>query len=117
MFIVKMENINYEKLGFKAGLEIHQQLDGKKLFCKCPGLLQNKEPDFVVKRKLHKVAGETGEVDVAAQYESSLNKEFVYQAYNDSTCLVELDEEPPRLINENALNEAIKIALLLNCEI
>jgi glutamyl-tRNA(Gln) amidotransferase subunit E len=31
--------------------------------------------------------------------------------------LVELDEEPPKEINEAALDEAIKISLLLNCEI
>ncbi len=109
--------IDYEKLGFKAGLEIHQQLDTGKLFCKCPAFLQSKGPDFIVKRRLHRVAGETGEVDVAAEYESSLGREFIYQGYRDSNCLVELDESPPDMINSDALEEAIKIALLLNCEI
>lgn len=109
--------LDYQKLGFKAGLEIHQQLDTGKLFCKCPGFLRNDSPDLIVKRKLHKVAGETGEVDVAAEYEASLDKEFIYQYYKNTNCLVELDEEPPHLINEKALDEALKIALLLNCEI
>lgn len=109
--------MDYDKLGLKAGLEIHQQLDTGKLFCKCPGLLRKDEPDFVVKRKLHAVAGEEGEVDVAVKHEASLDKEFEYQGYDDSTCLVELDEEPPHEINGNALEEALKIALLLNCEI
>ncbi len=109
--------IDYEKTGLKAGLEIHQQLDTGKLFCKCPGYLKSEKPDFIVKRRLHAVAGETGEIDVAAMHEAALNREFVYQCYNDNVCLVDLDEEPPHLINEKALDEALKIALLLNCEI
>lgn len=109
--------IDYDKIGFKSGLEIHQQLDTGKLFCSCPGYLRQDEPHFSIKRKLHAVAGETGSVDVAVEHESSLDREFEYQGYNDSTCLVEIDESPPEMINESALNEAIKIALLMNCEI
>ena len=105
--------LDYAKIGFKAGLEIHQQLDCGKLFCKCPAYLRSDEPDFIVKRKLHKVAGETGEIDEAVKYESGLGKEFNYQAYNDNCCLIELDEEPPKMINSIALDEALKIALLL----
>lgn len=109
--------IDYVKAGLKSGLEIHQQLDTGKLFCKCPGYLRQDEPDFVVKRKLHAVAGETGEVDSAVAHEAALDKEFHYQGYRDSCCLIEVDEEPPREVNSDALEEAIKIALLLNCEI
>ena len=109
--------MDYKKIGFKAGLEIHQQLDSGKLFCHCPGYLRKDEPDYTIQRKLHKVAGETGEIDTAVLYEASLNKTFEYQGYNDTTCLVELDEEPPKEINEDALDEAIRISLLLNCEI
>jgi len=110
--------IDYGRLGIKAGLEIHQQLDiGGKLFCRCPAFLRSEEPDFIVRRKLHAVAGETGEVDIAVGYEASLKKEFVYQGYSDTNCLLELDEEPPHLIDEKALEEVLKIALLLNCEI
>ncbi len=110
--------LNYGELGLKSGLEIHQQLDGdgKKLFCSCPSVLRKDEPDFIIKRKLHAIAGESGNVDAAAEYQSSLNKEFVYQGY-DSVCLVEMDEEPPHEINQNALRIAIEIALLLNCKI
>ena len=97
-------------------MEIHQQLDTKKLFCNCPSLLRNDEPDFIVKRKLHVVAGEAGKVDVAAAHEASLGKEFVYQGY-DTTCLVELDEEPPHQINKEAFQIALHISLLLNCKI
>ena len=111
-----MEKTDYTKIGFKSGLEIHQQLDTNKLFCNCSSLLRSDEPDFAVKRKLHVVAGETGEVDVAASHEASKNKEFIYQGYN-TTCLVEIDEEPPHEINKEALKIALQISLLLNCQI
>jgi len=112
-----MPKIDYEKLKFKSGLEIHQQLDSSKLFCDCPSVLRNDEPDFEVKRKLHAVAGESGEIDIAAKHQAELDKEFIYQGYNENTCLVELDEEPPHEINKEALKIAIQIALLMNMKI
>lgn len=111
------EHLDYGKLKFKSGLEIHQQIDTKKLFCDCPSVLRNDEPDLNVTRKLHAVAGEKGEVDIAAQYQASLKKEFIYEFYKDNDCLVELDEEPPHMINQEALKIALQVALLLNCEI
>ena len=110
------EKLNYEKLGLKCGLEIHQQLDMSKLFCNCPSLLRQEEPDFTVRRKLHAVAGESGEVDVAAAYQASLGKEFVYQGY-DTTCLVELDEEPPHEINNEILKIVLHISVLLHAKV
>jgi Glu-tRNA(Gln) amidotransferase subunit E-like FAD-binding protein len=112
-----MADIDYSAFKFKSGLEIHQQLDSHKLFCNCPSILRNDEPDFTVQRKLHAVAGESGEVDVAAQYQANLKKEFIYQGYKSNTCLIELDEEPPHEINKEALKIALQIALLLNCTI
>ena len=111
-----MEELDYEKLKFKAGLEIHQQLNTKKLFCNCPSFLRKDEPDYFINRKLHVVAGEGGEVDIAARHEVLKNREFVYQGY-DTTCLVELDEEPPHEINQEALKIALQIAILLNAKI
>ena len=112
-----LNKIDYSKLGFKAGLEIHQQLDSHKLFCNCPSLLRQDEPDFEVSRRLHAVAGESGEVDIAAMHEASLDKEFIYQGYGNNVCLIDLDEEPPHEINKDALKTALHIALLLNCKI
>ncbi|MBS3072338.1 Glu-tRNA(Gln) amidotransferase subunit GatE [Candidatus Pacearchaeota archaeon] len=108
--------MDYNKLGFKSGLEIHQQLDTKKLFCNTSSFLRSDEPKYLVKRKLHAIAGETGEIDEAVKYESGKDKEFVYQGY-DSISLIELDEEPPLAINEEALEIGLHIALLLNCDI
>ncbi len=112
-----LRNLDYEKLGMKAGLEIHQQLDTHKLFCNCSSELVNTEPDFLVKRKLHAVAGEVGDVDVAVRFEAGKDREFIYQAFNGNTCLVELDESPPEMINLEALKITLQVALLLNCEI
>jgi len=41
----------------------------------------------------------------------------LYEGYNDTVSLVELDEEPPKPINQDALDIALEIALLLNCQI
>jgi Glu-tRNA(Gln) amidotransferase subunit E-like FAD-binding protein len=111
-----MLKVDYKKLEMKSGLEIHQQLNTGKLFCNCPSVLRSDEPDYIIKRKLHAIAGESGEIDVAAKYEASLEKEFEYYVY-DTNCLVELDEEPPHEINQDALKIVLQIALLLNCKI
>jgi len=111
------ENLDYSELGLKSGLEIHQQLDTGKLFCRCPSVLRKDEPDSFVSRKLHAVQGESGKVDAAALYQASLNKTFIYQGYDENTCLVELDEEPPREIDRNALKIALQISILLNAKI
>lgn len=109
--------LDYAKLGFKCGLEIHQQLEGNKLFCACPSDIRKESPDFSVKRRLRAAAGETGSKDRAAEYEQTKQKEFVYQGYRNATCLVELDEEPPNEVNQKALKTAIQVAQLLNCKL
>src|SRR3989344_7589074 len=100
----------------KCGIEIHQQLDSHKLFCHCPSVLRSDVAGFSIKRKLHAVAGESGAVDAAAKHEALRDRTFVYEGF-DTTCLVELDEEPPQLINSEALATALHVALLLHCEI
>ena len=106
--------MNKEEL--KAGLEIHQQLDTHKLFCSCPSLLRNDEPEEVFQRELNPVVGETGQIDTAAAFEKLKDKTFHYQFF-DTNCLVELDEEPPHDINQEALKIALQIAHLLNAKI
>ena len=108
---------DYSKLGFKAGLEIHQQLDTPKLFSGAPSFLRNDEPHYRIERRLHAVAGESGKVDEAVAHEAALGKTFIYEGYNDTISLVELDEEPAHTINQEALDVVLTVALLLNCEI
>jgi len=109
--------MDYQKLGFKCGLEVHQQLEGKKLFCSCDTRNSDQEPDVKFERRLRAVAGETGEVDIAAKHEMQKGKKFIYEADSDDTCLVEYDEEPPHELNKQALETTIKIALMLNAKI
>lgn len=104
--------------GLKAGLEIHQQLDtAKKLFCGCRSGLSKDKPTRSVARRLRPVAGESGEIDIAASYEILKNKQFEYEVYQQESCEVELDEELPHQMNTEALSIALQIAVMLNCGI
>ena len=106
--------MDYKSLGLKCGIEIHQQLDSKKLFCNCPAKIKDGEPDASFHRQLRAVVGETGEVDKAALHEQARKKNFIYNYYDDCCCLVELDEEPPNPINEEAVKTAFVVSKLLN---
>lgn len=114
-----MEDFDYEKLGLKCGLEIHQQLETKKkLFCRCPSELQGtREPDFTVKRYMRPVLGEMGTFDKAMLTEYKKGKTIIYEGYNDVICTYELDDTPPFHCNDEARRIALKIALLLNANI
>ena len=114
--VVKEEKEN-KKVEMKSGIEIHQQLDTGKLFCRCPSILRNEKGDWVARRKLHAVAGESGRVDLAAKHERDKNKEFIYEGFSDTCCLIEYDEEPPLQMDKEALKIVLQVALLLNCEI
>jgi len=99
----------YSKIGLKAGLEIHQQLDTKeKLFCSCEPNLFKEEPEFTFIRKLRPAQSELGQIDSAAIFEFQKETEILYEANNDTACLVEMDEEPPHDLNR----EAVEISLL-----
>ncbi|MBR9690528.1 Glu-tRNA(Gln) amidotransferase subunit GatE [Candidatus Woesearchaeota archaeon] len=112
-----MEKLDYKKLGLKCGIEIHQQLDTKKLFCDCKSEIVDGKPDFEVKRELRAVIGETGNIDQAALHEQKKQKKYVYYGYTSSSCLVELDEEPPHIMNKDALEITLQASLLLNARI
>jgi len=113
-----MSEHDYEALGLVAGLEIHQQLDtATKLFCDSPTELRDPaESDREFTRYLHPTKSELGELDEAALEESRVDREFTYLAY-DSTCLVEEDDEPPRRVDGEALDVALRIADLLDVSV
>src|SRR3989338_10942969 len=108
--------LDHKGLGLKTGLEIHQQLDGKKLFCKCSVNIQDTKPDFEIQRNLRASQSELGKLDKASLYELKKGKYFVYQGYNNSNCLVELDESPPEELNKEALGIALQVSLLLKAK-
>jgi glutamyl-tRNA(Gln) amidotransferase subunit E len=110
--------MDYEKLGLKMGLEIHQQLNTeKKLFCPCKCELTDKKPDYKLLRYLRPTQSELGKIDRAAFEESRRKLEFTYESYDHETCLVEADDEPPHPLNMEALEIALVIASLLNMNV
>lgn len=109
--------MDYKELGFKCGIEIHQQIEGKKLFCSCPTSIRKGSHDFMIKRFLRASAGEMGEIDKAALHEQMKSKYFLYECSEETTCLVEMDEEPPHHVNKEALDAALQICTMLKCKI
>ena len=106
---------NWDELGLMMGLEIHQQLNTKhKLFCPCSTDLTDNEHDEEIIRNLRPTQSELGQIDRAALQESLRDMTFKYEAYNNHTCLVENDDEPPHALNREALDICITIASLLN---
>jgi glutamyl-tRNA(Gln) amidotransferase subunit E len=95
----------------KAGLEVHQQLAVGKLFCGCPADLSEEVTDAFT-RSLRAAGGESRAVDVAAALQASRGLVYRYEG-GPSSCLVEMDEEPPHPLNEAALDAALTLALLL----
>ncbi len=108
--------MNYGSLGFKCGIEIHQRLDTRKLFCNCSSSMKE-EPDGEVLRKLRAVPGEMGGVDPAVLYEFLRDRRFIYKTYPNESCEVELDEEPPHEIREEAMEIALQVAKMFECEV
>ena len=106
--------MDYEALGLKAGIEIHQQLDTtRKLFCHCPTVLRDvSERTGEFQRYLRATESELGEIDRAAREEMRLVRKFCYYTY-DTVCLVEHDEEPPAPMNPEALDITLTIAKML----
>ena len=113
--MVKSETIVQDKL--KVGLEIHQQLGSKnKLFCDCK-IIDSNEYDFTFKRNLRPTQSEMGSYDQAALFESKKIKTVKYQSSKNANCLIESDEEPPKMVNNEALELVLTISLALNCTI
>lgn len=110
------DGLDYSALGFRCGLEIHQQVSGSKLFCRCPADVpapDDERPDVRAVRRLRPTQSELGEVDAAAVAESRRARLFEYRGMRSSCCLVDLDEEPPSAAAPGALDVALTMALLL----
>lgn len=110
--------VDYEEIGLKCGIEIHQMLDTRhKLFCNCPTVLHKEEGDFDFIRWLRPTRSEVGEMDPAAYFEFKKGVHFRYEGYDDNTCLVEMDEEPPHEMNREALELALMFSLMIGARV
>ncbi len=109
--------LDYEKIGLKVGLEIHQQLDtAAKLFCDCKPALFKEEPEITFLRRLRPTQSELGQVDPAAYFEFQKGVKVVYEANKETSCLVEMDEEPPHALNIEAVETVLTAALMMNAK-
>jgi glutamyl-tRNA(Gln) amidotransferase subunit E len=101
----------------KVGLEIHRQLDTEhKLFCACPTDFAESEPEEKFLRRLRPTQSELGQVDQAALFEFHRGRNILYEADNQTSCLVEIDEEPPGKLNPEAVEVCLTAALLMNAK-
>ncbi|HOI44016.1 MAG TPA: Glu-tRNA(Gln) amidotransferase subunit GatE [Candidatus Aminicenantes bacterium] len=108
---------DYAEIGFKSGLEIHQQLiTGKKLFCRCPAGKYSTKFDAEILRHMRPTLSELGEYDGTALMEFKTKKEIIYRINNDTVCTYEMDDTPPFELNEEALDIALGIGLLYECK-
>ena len=109
--------IDYAKVGLKVGLEIHQQLNvNSKLFCSCPPELFKEEPEITFLRRLRPTQSELGQIDPAAFFEFQKGVKILYEASRKSSCLVEMDEEPPHPINVDAVEVVLTASLMMNMQ-
>jgi glutamyl-tRNA(Gln) amidotransferase subunit E len=99
-----------------CGIEIHQQLDTKKLFCSCETELVEEEGRTIL-RRLRPTQSELGEVDRAALAQADRKMRFRYQAPRNVTCLVEADEEPPHDADAQAVDVTLTVAALLHAQV
>ena len=102
-------------LGFKGGLETHQQLGTTgKLFCRCPARIRNDKHNQELLRHMRPTLSEFGEYDGTALMEFKTKKQVHYLLYNDSVCTYEMDDTPPFQTNPEAVNTALQLAMMFN---
>ncbi|MDH5787907.1 MAG: Glu-tRNA(Gln) amidotransferase subunit GatE, partial [Candidatus Bathyarchaeota archaeon] len=109
--------MDYEKIGLKVGLEIHQQLNtSEKLFCGCKPELFKEEPEITFLRRLRPTQSELGQIDRAAYFEFQKGVKILYEANKTTSCLVEMDEEPPHSLNIEAVEIALTVAMMVKAK-
>jgi glutamyl-tRNA(Gln) amidotransferase subunit E len=111
---------DYDRIGFKSGLEVHQQLDTKeKLFCRCPAGHYQKADDYDAEliRHMRPTLSELGEYDGTALMEFRTRKQIIYKIKNQTACTYDVDDTPPFPLNREALDVSIMIAVLSKLKI
>ena len=117
---LKATQADYDRIGFKSGLEVHQQLKtGKKLFCNCPAGLYNSKTDYDAEiiRHMRPTLSELGEYDGTALMEFKTRKQIIYRIKNQTACTYDIDDTPPFSLNREALDYALEISLICKLNI
>lgn len=109
--------VDFAKMGFKAGLEVHHQIrSNRKLFCNCKPVLitSSTQPDYTFERNFRPVLGEMGDFDEGMLIEYEKGYRVIYHAFNHVNCLYEQDEQPPFEIDMQAVYAGYELAHWLN---
>jgi glutamyl-tRNA(Gln) amidotransferase subunit E len=113
-----IEPLDYDAVGFISGLEVHQQLyTAHKLFCRCPAGLYTESHDGEVLRHMRPTLSELGEYDGTALMEFKTKKEIIYLLNHINVCTYEMDDTPPFLVNQEAIDVAIELCLMMHLDI
>lgn len=112
------KKIDFKKLGFHAGLEVHHQIrSDRKLFCNCSPTLE-KDPrnmDYSFYRYFRPVLGEMGDFDPGMLVEFEKGYKAIYLACEGNTCTYEMDETPPFHPDIEAIKKGYELAIYFNC--
>jgi glutamyl-tRNA(Gln) amidotransferase subunit E len=113
-----MEKLDYQSAGLISGLEVHQQLlTDHKLFCRCPAGLYTHTHDGEVLRHMRPTLSELGEYDGTALMEFKTKKEIIYLLNHLNVCTYEMDDTPPFLVNQEAIDVAMELCLAMGMDI
>ncbi|MCX6154117.1 MAG: Glu-tRNA(Gln) amidotransferase subunit GatE [Candidatus Kapabacteria bacterium] len=109
---------DYAAVGFMSGLEVHQQLfTEKKLFCRCPAGIYTHDYQAEILRHMRPTLSELGEYDGTALMEFKTKKDIIYRIHYDTVCTYEMDDTPPFEMNDDALDIAFEVAMLIDANI
>jgi len=111
-------NVDFRKLGFRAGIEVHHQIrSDRKLFCRCPPILEEdpENMDYSFYRYFRPVLGEMGDFDPGMLVEFEKGYKVIYYACERNTCTYEMDETPPFHPDMDAVKKGFILAFYLNC--
>jgi glutamyl-tRNA(Gln) amidotransferase subunit E len=79
-------------------------------------VLFKEDPEITFLRRLRPTQSELGQVDPAAYFEFQKGVKILYEANCKSSCLVEMDEEPPHPINLDAVKVVLTASLMMNMQ-
>jgi glutamyl-tRNA(Gln) amidotransferase subunit E len=68
-------------------------------------------------RHMRPTLSELGEYDGTALMEFKTKKEIIYQIHKDTVCTYEMDDTPPFELNDDALDIALEVTMLLGCNL